>query len=327
MRVALITHNARTGDAVGNQVAAKAAFFRDRGAGVCAYVESERDLQPSLRAMLRSVDATESLPELAAELAEFDLLCIEYSQHYRLLEVLPLFVPRRPKILVEYHGVTPPEACSGLSDVLRLSQRRRGLVWFADEVIVHSRFARLELERATHFPAERIHHLPLNLEIDWTMSTTPASLRHRLGALDAMILLFVGRLAENKRVPVLIEAVARLKEDCPSVHAVVVGDTSDVYQAEFERCRDLANRLGVANRVHFLGRVSRDDLADAYRSADVFVMPSVHEGFCIPVIEAMAHGVPVIAARAGALPETIGDAALSFTADDPDDLARRIHRL
>src|SRR5262249_28991978 len=159
MRVALISHNARTGDAVGNQVAAKAAFFRDRGAGVRAYVESERDLQPSLHPILRPVDSNEPLPELAAELAEFDLLCVEYSQHYRLLEVLPLFAPRRPKIVVEYHGVTPPEACAGLSDVLRISQHRRGLIWFADEVIVHSRFVRRELERATHLPAERIHQL------------------------------------------------------------------------------------------------------------------------------------------------------------------------
>src|SRR5262249_31217967 len=55
-----------------------------------------------------------------------------------------------------------------------------------------------------------------------------------------------------------------------------------------------------------------------------FVMPSRHEGFCMPVLEAMAHGVPVIAARAGALPETIGNAGLSFTPDDPDDLAAKI---
>ena len=327
MRVALLTHNARTGDAVGNQVAAKAAFFRDRGADVRAFVESDRDLQPALRRFLRLVLSDEPLPALAAELTDFDLLCIEYSQYYRLLEILPLLRPRRPKVLVDYHGVTPPELWSGPPEVLRESQRRRGLLWFADEVAVHSRFMHRELEIATHYPGERIHELPLHLEIDANEPERRSSLRQHLGLTDARIVLFVGRLAANKCVPILIEAVALLKDDRPAVHAVIVGDTGDLYQAEFDRCRDLAQRHGVADRVHFLGRVSRAELADVYRAADLFVMPSKHEGFCVPVIEAMAHGVPVIAARAGALPETLGDAGLSFTPDDADDLARQVRRV
>src|SRR5262249_38505002 len=56
-------------------------------------------------------------------------------------------------------------------------------------------------------------------------------------------------------------------------------------------------------------------------------MPSIHEGFCLPVVEAMACGLPVIAARAGALPETVGDAGLTFTPDDAADLARQVKRL
>jgi glycosyltransferase involved in cell wall biosynthesis len=326
MRVALLSHNARTGDAVGNQVAAKAAFFRDRGADVRAYVESDRDLQPALRPFLRLILSEEPLPALAAELAELDLLCVEYSQYYPSLEALPFLSGKRPKIIADYHGVTPPELWAGPPEVLRESQRRRGLLWFADEVAVHSRFMQRELESATHYPAERIHQLPLPLEINQPQRET-GPLRQRLGLTDTRILLFVGRLATNKRVPILIEAVARLKDDRPPVHAVIVGDTGDLYQTEFERCRDLAERLGVADRVHFLGRVSRDDLTAAYRTANVFVMPSTHEGFCIPVIEAMAHGVPVVAARAGALPETLGDAGLSFTPDDVDDLVRQVRRV
>src|SRR5262249_49385598 len=68
-------------------------------------------------------------------------------------------------------------------------------------------------------------------------------------------------------------------------------------------------------------------LLAAYHSADLFVMPSVHEGFCIPVAEAMAVGVPVIAADAGALPETLASAGLTFAPDDPRDLARQMKRV
>jgi glycosyltransferase involved in cell wall biosynthesis len=144
---------------------------------------------------------------------------------------------------------------------------------------------------------------------------------------DVRLLLFVGRLAHNKRVPVLIEALARLREVTPAVHAVLIGDEGDLYQPEARHCRDLAAELGVADRLHWLGRVDDDTLRDAYRSADVLVMPSRHEGFCLPVLEAMACGLPVVAARAAALPETVADAGLTFTPDDADDLARQVRRI
>src|SRR5205814_2335627 len=131
------------------------------------------------------------------------------------------------------------------------------------------------------------------------------SLRRRLALTDERIMLFVGRLAANKRVPVLIDALALLKDERPAVHAVIAGDSDDIYRRELERCRQLAAERGIVERVHFLGHVSDAELADAYRSAHVFVMPSLHEGCCIPVLEAMAAGVPVVAARAAALPETI----------------------
>jgi glycosyltransferase involved in cell wall biosynthesis len=105
---------------------------------------------------------------------------------------------------------------------------------------------------------------------------------------------------------------------------LVVGDTGDAYATEAQLCQDHADSLGVSDRLHFLGRLSDEELVDAYRSADLFVMPSAHEGFCIPVIEAMACGLPVLAARAAALPETVASAGLTFIPDDAGDLARQI---
>src|SRR5262249_49540936 len=140
-------------------------------------------------------------------------------------------------------------------------------------------------------------------------------------------LLFVGRLAPNKRVPLLVQALARLSDLQPSVHAVVIGDDTDLYRAEAEHCRHIAQQLGVAHRFHLLGQLSDSELHAPYRTPDVFVMPWIHEGFCLPVIEALACAVPVIAARATALPETVGDAGLSFTPDDLDDLERQLRRV
>src|SRR5262245_41776460 len=327
MRVALLAHSARFGDAVGNQVAARAAFFRERAADVRVYVESDARLHDELLPFTQTVVTDPEREAVISDLTQSDLIVVEYSQAYRLLEVLPCVAGRGPRILFDYHGVTPPKFWRGAAEALREGQKRRGLVWFADEAVVHSEFMQRELCEATGYPAQRVHLLPLWFDQTRLKTAKAARLRKTLGLTNERLVLFVGRLAPNKRVPVLLDAVARLKDEQPAIHVAIVGDAGDVYRAELKHCEELADSLGIAERVHFLGQVDDKELAGAYRSADLFVMPSVHEGCCIPVLEAMAAGVPVIAARAAALPETIGNAGLTFTADDPDDLAKQICRV
>src|SRR5439155_20902164 len=91
----------------------------------------------------------------------------------------------------------------------------------------------------------------------------------------------------------------------PAVHAVLVGDGSDLYQAEAQRCQDRARELGLARRLHLVGPRLGGQLRDYYRGADVLVVPSQWESFCIPVVEAMASGLPVVEARSTVLHETV----------------------
>jgi glycosyltransferase involved in cell wall biosynthesis len=330
MRVALLSHNAQAGDAIGNQVAEKLAFFLDRGADVRVVIESNRRLHPAVRPHSHRWPKPEPKGEVWSFLATADLIIAEYSQYYPLLGLLPLLVGSRPRLLFDYHGITPPELWGSHNrEALDQGARQRGLVWCADAALVHSHFTQRELTDHTSFPAERLCRLGHAVDTEHFSPGMPARpLRRALGLEEgAALLLFVGRLAPNKRVAVLIEAVARLRDRTPAVHAVVIGDSTDLYQNELHACRELARQRGVGDRLHFLGHVSDDELRDAYRSADVFVMPSRHEGFCIPVVEALACGVPVIAARAGALPETVGPAGLTFAADDADDLVRQLRRV
>jgi glycosyltransferase involved in cell wall biosynthesis len=329
MRVALLSYNAQAGDAIGNLVAEKLLFFLERGADVRAFVESDKRLHPAVRPHCQRLERVEPAGSVWEFLTSADLLIVEYGQFYRALTLLPLLVGGRPRILFDYHGVTPPELWSSHNrEALEKGLRQRGLVWCADTVLVHSRFTRQELIRPTSYPQERVHVLghPVDLKT-YCPSPSLSSFRSQLGLESASILLFVGRLAPNKRVLLLVEALARLREVTPPVHLVLAGDTSDLYQAEAERCRARAQELGLAERVHLLGHVSDEGLKDVYRAADVLVMPSRHEGFCIPVLEAMACGVPVVAARAGALPETVGSAGLTFTPDDVEDFARQLLRV
>ena len=329
MRVAILTANARAGDAIGNQVAEKVAFFRDRGADVRVFAECRRSLHPDLRPFCRSINPQEPEGKAWQFLVSADLVIAEYGHAYSLLGLLPLLAGGKPRILIDYHGVTPPELWEGgHRDLLEAGLRQRGLVWCAGAAIVHSRFTRHELLEPTRFPRERCQVVPLPVDTDFFCPGPVApGWREPMGLRGATVLLFVGRLAPNKRVPILIEALDRLRQRMPPVHAVIVGDAGDVYELERRRCEERAAALGLADRVHFLGQVNPDQLRAAYRGADVFVMPSRHEGFCLPVVEAMACGLPVVAARAGALPETVGVAGLTFHPDDADDLARQLGRV
>jgi glycosyltransferase involved in cell wall biosynthesis len=329
MRVGILSFNAQAGDAVGNQIAEKLAFFLERGADVRLFVESGQRLHPAVRGHAHFLARPEPKREAWQFLTTCDLVIAEYSQAYPLLGLLPLLVGGKPRLLVDYHGVTPPElwGCQN-GEALEKGIRQRGLVWCADAALTHSRFTRGELLKHTGYPQERLLRLGYPVDRDRFAPGAPRTrFREELGLGGVSLLLFVGRLAPNKRVPVLVEALAHLHDLSPPVHAVVVGETGDLYQREAHLCRERARALGVADRLHFLGRVSDDRLADAYRSADLFVMPSRHEGFCIPVLEAMACGLPVLAARATALPETVGAGGLTFHPDDAADLARQVRRV
>jgi O-antigen biosynthesis protein len=330
MRVALLSHSAQSGDAIGRQLAEKVAFFLDRGADARLFVETDRRLHAGLRPYTFRYAPPKPRGPHWRFLTSVDLVIVEYGQHYGLLDLLPLLAGGKPRVLFDYHGVTPPDlGGANHRDALERGRRLRGLVWYADAAAVHSHFARGELLDDTRFPPGVTYQLGYPVDSSWfTPGPAAATLRERLGlAADTKLVLFVGRVAPNKRVPLLVDAVARLRDATPAAHAVIVGDSGDCYEAERQRCRERAARLGASDRIHFVGRADEAGLRDAYRSADVFVMPSVHEGFCIPVIEAMACGLPVVAARAAALPETVADAGLTFSADDAADLARQIARV
>jgi glycosyltransferase involved in cell wall biosynthesis len=129
-------------------------------------------------------------------------------------------------------------------------------------------------------------------------------------------LFFVGILAKKKNLPTLIQAVHLLRQqdvDCPPL--ILAGrryrqsDDSAIFQQ--------IESLGLRSRVRYLGPVESQELRGLYGGATALVFPSLHEGFGIPCLEAMKCGLPVLAARSGAIPEIVGDAALLI--DDPAD--------
>jgi glycosyltransferase involved in cell wall biosynthesis len=143
-----------------------------------------------------------------------------------------------------------------------------------------------------------------------------AAFRHHRD-LPERFLLHVGTLQPRKNVSLLLEALARLGRDVP---LLLVGGKGWLYDDIFARVA----ALGLGDRVRFAGYVDDDELPLWYNAATALVLPSLYEGFGLPVVEALACATPVVAARASSLPEAGGAAALYFDPNDPDDLAARL---
>jgi glycosyltransferase involved in cell wall biosynthesis len=122
---------------------------------------------------------------------------------------------------------------------------------------------------------------------------------------DRPYVLFVGTLEPRKNVPLLLEAFGYLRRNVDA-HLLLVGARGWLDEPIFQAHA----RSGVGDAARFLGTLAEDDLAVLYSHAGVFVLPSVYEGFGLPVLEAMACGAPVVCSNAGPLPEVAGDAAV-----------------
>ncbi len=143
---------------------------------------------------------------------------------------------------------------------------------------------------------------------DWAPGPTPAATGP---------ILFVGTVEPRKNVPGLLRAYAALVRQCPEAPPLVLAGRTGAGVG------DLTSVAGVnlTGRVQLLGYVSDARRETLYREASLLVMPSLDEGFGLPVLEAMTIGVPVVAARRGSLPEVLGGAGLLAEPDDAEGLA------
>jgi glycosyltransferase involved in cell wall biosynthesis len=154
-------------------------------------------------------------------------------------------------------------------------------------------------------------------------ATARACVEARFGFTTPYIL-HVGTLEPRKNIPALLRAFAQLCRTHPVPHLLVLaGQRGWGYEPIFESVR----ALDLGGRVQFTGGVRSDDLPALYGAADVFVYPSLYEGFGLPVAEAMACGTPVVASNASSLPEVAGDAAVLVDPHDETALADAVRRV
>jgi L-malate glycosyltransferase len=251
---------------------------------------------------------------LRGEARPFRLLRDEVGAHAVVLfhfsigsEVTDLFrlLPNR-RVLV-YHNITPPEFFHGVNAQVAASCARgreelRDLRAHCVTALADSEFNRCELE-ALGF--ERTAVLPIVLDAE-RYALRPIRRLERPYRDGHVNFLHVGRLVPNKRIEDVLKVFYFYRRRInPDSRLFLVGIDTDmeIYSLAL---RQMIDELGISG-VSFRGRVSQRELVTYYRLAHVYLCMSEHEGFCVPLVEAMYLGVPVIAYAAGAVPETLGD--------------------
>lgn len=190
---------------------------------------------------------------------------------------------------------------------------------YAKRVITISESGRQDVHRSFQVPLDRIDVVVPG--VDPIYQPLPVAkideFRHSRN-LNRRIILHVGTLQPRKNIPLLLEALAKLGRQ--DIDLVLAGGKGWLYDDIFARVVE----LGLDDQVRFTGYVPDEDLPLWYNVATLLAFPSAYEGFGLPVVEAMACGTPVVAARSSSIPEAGGTAALYFDPGDVDMLVEHM---
>ena len=189
----------------------------------------------------------------------------------------------------------------------------------ADRVIAISNAARDDLVKTLRLDPGRVDVTHLGVRVDGRADPVDEpELRRRLDLGDRRVVLCVSQKRTHKNLGALVRAMVGLDA------VLVLPGSPTPYEA---RLRELAEQLGVSERVRFPPWLEEDELEGLYRVAGCFALPSFEEGFGLPLLEAMGRGVPVCCSDASSLPEVVGDAGLLFDPHDVDSVRGTVDRL
>lgn len=226
--------------------------------------------------------------------------------------------------VLQYHNVTPAHFFApydaGLFRLATLGRRElASLVGHVDLALGDSAYNREELDALGFAPTGVC---PIFVD---TARLTDAPRRPALEKVldDGLTnFLFVGRIAPNKRIEDHIRLAEVYKRYVDTNYRFVFVGKTDAVPAYYASIRALMERYQMpADRFWFTGPLPDEDLAACYRAASAYLSLSEHEGFCVPLVEAMAADVPVLAYAAGAVPETLGGAGVLFSPKDLEHAA------
>lgn len=239
------------------------------------------------------------------------------------------FLGAKGKKVFIYHNITPHKFFVGYNDeIAKLCKIGRGMLPqfnSCDLAITLSEYSRQEL-LDNGFHPKKVKVLPYLLDFENTFRLHRSLRSYNFIPEAKTHLLFVGKMAPHKKVEDVIKPFYLYQKYYQSdSHLHLVGILgNDLYESELKA---LVSKLDLNNKVTFHGRTSRENLSALFQRANLFITMSEHEGFCVPLIEAMYHRLPIIAHASGAISDTLGESGIQVDEKDPGFIAEAIHAI
>lgn len=242
---------------------------------------------------------------------EADLLIYEFGIYYDFFDSVR-FSPSGAKRLAVWHNVTPPALATSIesASLLERSLSQRSNLLACDHVFCDSEFNADELQSLMPAPGQVS---VLKLPVGAAFAGIGAKPRSNA---DEVRVLYVGRIVPAKGVLDLVQAFTAAAKSTPNIQTKldIIGNTDFSDHKYIETIRERAANSGEC--INLIGHVGEAALVEAYRGTDILVIPSYHEGYCVPVLEAFASGCHVIAYDAGNLPNIVGEHGLVVSTGD-----------
>lgn len=318
MRISQIATTLSYGDAVSNDILAIKKVLTEAGYQNAIFAEN---ISPKIEE--GTAGQIKDLPKTRDEDILLYHLSIGTPLNYKLADM-------RGKKVVVYHNVTPPHFFEEY-DPLSVENTKQGLLGasflakHADYAIADSAFNRNDMkEMGYQCPIDVCPILIPFADYDQKPNEKVLQQYKDDGYTN---LLFVGRVAPNKKQENVIRAFYHYhKYYNPKSRLFLVGNWGGM-EAYYNRLVGYIDRLDLSNDVIFPGHIKFDEILAYYRLADVFVCMSEHEGFCVPLVEAMKFSVPIVAYDTTAVGETLGKGGLLLDNNSPEYVSAAIHRV
>ncbi len=255
--------------------------------------------------------------QLAQKLEKYDLLIL-YSPEIPVLfsaHLAKYFNPNL-KLVWDFQGITPIRYMYFKDKLLTYIRSFASLksMKTSNLILVRSESVKKEIKpyvKGNKSP--KILVTPLGIHLDRFKNIDAEEIRRKYNLYGHFVLLYVGRLVPSKQVDFLIKAISNLSED---FLLIIVG--SGIERGNLE---NLTTSLNVKDRVIFAGRVSDEDLPKYYASSNAFITASLHEGFCVPIVESLASGKPAVVPNRTSMPEVVADGGLIYDGSMEDFLS------
>jgi len=303
------------GDAVGNDCLELQRIFWSAGVRSDLFAS---EAKPEMRAFTRSWDDLELIQRRDG------LLLVHHSIG---TQAVPKVLASPARKAIVYHNITPGHYFAGLNDYLKTyaelgREQLKELAKAAEFGIADSEYNRKELEAAGVANTAVVPAL-----VDWEDFDRPPDPEvARELADERTAILTVGQILPHKAVHDVVAAFAKYRESDRTAHLYLVGPTA-MSGSYLDRVRGEIRRLGLDGAVTLTGSVTIEQLVAYYRGATAFLTLSEHEGFCVPLLEAMRSELPVVANAAAAIPETLGDGGILLENKSPEAVAEQLERV